>query len=191
MLEPLSRQQHFLSLLNPCHDRFTRYVRAMARNTEDARDVIGETLLIAFEHLDELRKQDSFLFYLIAIARREYLKMTRRRLLFIGYAPRHEDLLIDMNAAPDTYPDVAILYAAIARLPLRLREALVLFELSGLSLEEIRVLQGGSLSGVKSRVARSRKKLAAMLGERESTSDRSRIEQQDANSATSVQECES
>ena len=132
MLEPLSRQRHFLSLLNPCHDRFTRYVRAMARNTEDARDIIGETLLIAFEHLDELRKQDSFLFYLITIAKREYLKMTRRRLLFIGYAPRHEDLLIDMNAAPDTYPDVAILYAAIARLPLRLREALVLFELSGL-----------------------------------------------------------
>ena len=43
-------------------------------------------------------------------------------------------------------------------------KALTLFEISGLSLEEIREIQGGSLPGVKSRVQRGRKKLAEIMG---------------------------
>lgn len=192
MTDTAQRQAQFLALLEPCHSAFTRYVRAMTRNSDDARDVVGETLLRAFEHFHELRNPDAFLFYLISIARREYSKMTRRRLLFIGYAPRHEDLLVDHSAAPDAYPDVAILYRAIAKLPFRMREALVLFELSGLSLEEIRVLQGGSLSGVKSRVARGRQKLATLLGEREEQpAEEAAASTFETTNPAAVQECES
>lgn len=171
-----TRQDKFLTLLNPQYDAFVRYVRAMARNVEDARDIVGETLLIAYEHFDEIREVQSFLFYLITIAKRLHWKAAKRRTRQFPLERQYEDLLIDPGASPDLSPDVAALYDAIDRLPLRLREALVLFELTGLRLEEIRSIQGGTLSGVKSRVARARKKLARMLGAHiptEKTRDRS------------------
>ncbi|MBL0174959.1 MAG: RNA polymerase sigma factor [Ignavibacteria bacterium] len=158
-----ARQEHFLSLLDPHYDGFVRYVRAMTRNTEDARDIVGETMLVAFRQLDDIRNEESFFFYLIAIARRQHAKFQRRRWLLVAFGREHEELLRDTGTAPDAQPDIAILHEAIARLPLRMREAVVLFELSGLSLEEIRAIQGGSLSGVKARVARGRRKLAALL----------------------------
>lgn len=152
-----------MSLLNPHHDKLIRYVCAMTRNTEDARDIIGETILIAFEQMNDLRDPDSFPFYIFKIAQRLFYKLLWRRKLFIGYDHTHEDLQCDTSTAPDILPDVSILDHAIQKLPAKHREALVLFELSGFSLEEIRVIQGGSISGVKSRVARARQKLTKLL----------------------------
>ncbi len=155
-----------MSLLEVHHAAFVRYVRAMTKDTELARDVVGETLLAAYENFHTLRDPASFLFFLIAIARRQYWKMSRWGRLFTRMETKHEDLVIDGAAPPGISVDVDLLHAAIAKLPLKQREALVLFELSGLSLNEIHTLQGGSLSGVKSRVARARRKLEEMLGEK-------------------------
>lgn len=41
---------------------------------------------------------------------------------------------------------------------------MILFEIVGLSLNEIQTIQGGSLSGVKSRLVRGRKHLARIMG---------------------------
>lgn len=167
--EPLSKaqQEEFLALLDLHHDAFVRYVRAMTRDSEQARDIVAETLLIALERFHTLRESASFLFFLIAIARRLFWRSGRWGRLFLRLEDKHEDLAIDAAAAPDLQPDLRLLHECISRLPARQREALALFELAGLRLEEIRDLQGGSLSGVKSRIARARKRLAAQLNERE------------------------
>ena len=47
-----------------------------------------------------------------------------------------------------------------------MRETVVLFDVSDLSLEEIRRIQGGTLSGVKMRLKRGRERLARVLGVR-------------------------
>ena len=60
--------------------------------------------------------------------------------------------------------EVVLLYRALDELSASQREAVVLFEISGLSLEEVREIQGGSLSGVKSRISRGRQRLAELLG---------------------------
>jgi RNA polymerase sigma-70 factor (ECF subfamily) len=62
----------------------------------------------------------------------------------------------------------------LAKLPSRQREALVLFELSGFSLDEIRQLQGGTLSGVKSRMKRGREQLRRWLDPPEGTGQEGR-----------------
>jgi len=49
------------------------------------------------------------------------------------------------------------------KLPDKQREAIVLFELSGFSIEEIRELQGGTISGVKMRLKRGRNQLRLWL----------------------------
>ena len=159
-----AKQEAFLALIDPHYDGFVRYVRAMARDAEDARDIVNEALLVAFSQFEAVRKPESILFYLITIAKRINMKLYRRGLWHVRYDRRYEDIVHDSGAAPDSLPDVGILYAAIGKLPTRMREAVVLFEISGLSLEEIRVVQGGSLSGVKARVVRGRRKLAELLG---------------------------
>lgn len=167
--EPLStaQQEEFLSLLDLHHDAFVRYVRAMTRDNEQARDIVAETLLLALERFHTLREPASFLFFLIAIARRLFWRSGRWSRMFLRLEEKHEDLAIDAAAAPDLQPDLRLLHECIARLPARQREALALFELAGLRLEEIRELQGGSLSGVKSRIARARKRLASQLLEQD------------------------
>lgn len=154
-------------LLETHHAAFVRYVRAMTKDTEQARDIVAETLLIALERFETLREHSSFLFFLIAIARRQFWRMSKWSKLFPRMETKHEDLIIDTEAAPDMRPDLRLLHECIAKLPSKQRESLVLFEISGLSLNEIRELQGGSLSGVKSRIARARQRLVRLLGEQE------------------------
>jgi RNA polymerase sigma-70 factor, ECF subfamily len=59
--------------------------------------------------------------------------------------------------------DLDVLLASLDRLPLREREAIVLFEISGLSIKEIQAIQGGTISGVKSRMGRARRKLRRLV----------------------------
>ena len=66
---------------------------------------------------------------------------------------------------PDLSPDVDLLYDYLDRLPHKYREAFLLFEFSGFSLKEIQKLQGGSLSGVKSRLTRAREQLRLWLND--------------------------
>jgi RNA polymerase sigma-70 factor (ECF subfamily) len=51
----------------------------------------------------------------------------------------------------------------LARLPLKQREAVILSDVVGYSLQEIAAMQGDGLSAVKQRVARGREKLRQML----------------------------
>ncbi len=161
-------------LLETHHAAFVRYVRAMTKDTEQARDIVAETLLIALERFDTLRDPASFLFFLIAIARRHFWRLRKWSGVFLRMETKHEELVIDPAASQDLRPDIRLLHECIAQLPARQREALVLFEFSGLSLSEIQELQGGSLSGVKSRIARARQKLAGRMQERDDVEETDR-----------------
>ncbi|HEX5317267.1 MAG TPA: sigma factor-like helix-turn-helix DNA-binding protein, partial [Candidatus Kapabacteria bacterium] len=56
-------------------------------------------------------------------------------------------------------------------LPRRGREALVLFAISDLSIKEIQEIQGGTASGVKSRMSRARVKLKELLLDADSVAE--------------------
>ena len=152
-----------MEMYTPCHQAFTGYCRGLTGNREDARDLAGEAVLIVFENLDQLRKKDSFKAYLFGVARRLRLHQHRRGKFRGEYSEAVADMLPATDSTPEILHDVEILYGLLDKLPPRQREALVLFELSGFSLEEIRQLQGGTLSGVKSRMKRGREQLRRWL----------------------------
>lgn len=157
------KQQQFLNLYNPVQKQLSNYCRALTGNEADAHDLLQETVLRAYEKLDDLRNVDSFVFYISAIARNIYHK-SRRRLKFWIDIEKSGAELIQANITPaDVNFEVQILYKAMSTLPFNQREALVMFEIMGFSLEEIRQHQGGSLSGVKSRVKRARQRLTDIL----------------------------
>ncbi len=73
------------------------------------------------------------------------------------------ETLLDNGATAEHKLEIKELYEAMQELPEKQRETIVLFEISGLSLNEIMEIQGDSLSAVKSRLVRGREKLSQIL----------------------------
>jgi len=163
------KQEEFMALYRPCHEAFCRYCHGLTGNRDDAGDLVGDTVLVALENFAKLRKKESFKAWLFGIARRLMLHVYRKEKFRGKYKEEDAILLPDTEPPPDIHPDIKVLYTAFGQLPLKQREALTLFELSGFSLEEIRDVQGGSLSGVKTRLRRAREKLREILMDIESS----------------------
>ncbi len=64
------KQNQFIELYMPVNKNISNYCRAIANNTEDAKDLLSETLKIAYEQFDQLRDKKAFKYYLFGIASR-------------------------------------------------------------------------------------------------------------------------
>src|SRR4051812_40460671 len=66
------RSERFMRLLMPAYKRLEDFAFAMARDPEEARDLVAQTVLLALENFDRLRGDQAFLAYLFTIASREF-----------------------------------------------------------------------------------------------------------------------
>lgn len=160
------KKTEFMKLYSEVHAPLLRFARAMTKSREDARDLASETILIAYEKFHTIRSKQAFLSYLFSIATRIH-KRRRWRMRFYGeYDETKAEQIVAEIIPPDLSPDVEILYKALDKLPEKMKTTVIMFEISGLSLEEIREIQGGTLSGVKSRLVRGRTMLKEILTEK-------------------------
>jgi RNA polymerase sigma-70 factor, ECF subfamily len=169
-----TKQREFLALLMPVLPKLSRFCRAMCRDKHGidgnrTKDLVSETILKAYEHFDNIREPNAFLCYLFTIAARTNRHERIRSAKWQPISEREIEAFADSGNAPDANADVAHLYAALAKLPKKQREAIIMSEITGLKLEEVASIQSSSLSAVKSRVSRGRKKLAKLLGVNEVT----------------------
>ncbi len=155
-------EERFLALLEKAKPGLTRFCWAMTRDEQDAADLLSDTVMQAWQNFASLRDPKAFPKFCLTIARRAAASIWRRRSRQAA-SDQWTELLSDATP-PDVRSDIGRLQAALKQLPRKQREAVALFELSGFSLNEIQALQGGSLSGVKSRLRRGRAKLAEILG---------------------------
>ena len=162
------KQIYFLRLFEPLRESLSRFALAKTNNREDAKDLVSETVLRAYTNLEKLKDERCFLSYLFSIASNIYKRQSRRKKLFGIFESEKLELIKDNGNNPETKTDVIFLYKALKKLPDKICEAIILFEISGLSIEEIAEIQGGTISGVKSRLKRGREKLADLLGVKES-----------------------
>jgi len=163
---PAKRQEEFLELYQQSHARLTRYVQSVVYNKDDVKDIISETVLKVYERFELIEKRESFIYYLFKTASRLITLLHKKNNRFTEYD--EETLLIaatDIDTAKTL--EVKDLYKALSRLSLPVREAIVLFEIEGFSQEEICSIQGGTLSGVKSRISRGRETLKKLILESE------------------------
>jgi RNA polymerase sigma-70 factor (ECF subfamily) len=158
-----SKQNDFLKLYEPIHDQFERFCRARVYGDMEFRDLINETLLVAYEKFDTLKSHDAFLSFLFGISVRLLANNKRKRKEVA--VPSQEELNRhrDLNADTATKTEVYLLHKALAMLPEIQRECVILFEISGFSIKEIAVLQESSESAIKQRLKRGRDKLAEIL----------------------------
>ncbi len=178
------RDERFLALLLPAKLSLSRFISGLECDTDEARDVMSETIAIAYEQFGTLSSETAFLSWIMTIARRLVYRRERRE-RFRGFLKRstrffaddtdnahNDDPFADIpaeenaNSAPDSATDVQLLYDALETLPLKQREAIVLADVMGYALHEIAELQGDGLSAVKQRVVRGREKLRHSLTER-------------------------
>lgn len=139
------------------------YARALTKNKDDAEDLVSDAVVACYENFAELRNLSAFRGYMFKTIRSLYRMKHRRAWLFGMFDERKFDEMMSNEPAPDLPADIDILYKALDRLPNSQKEAVVLFEISGFSIKEILDIQGGTISGVKSRIQRGREKLKFLL----------------------------
>jgi RNA polymerase sigma-70 factor (ECF subfamily) len=128
------------------------YLRRLVDGEQDAWDLVQETWLKTVRALPGLRDPRAFPAFLYTTARRSAL--TRRR----GLDHQANDPPVDDPPAPDTndpvarFDNVEQVHRALGQLPLPQREALTLFFLQDLSIEEMSQVLGVPEGTVKSRL---------------------------------------
>ncbi|HPF90467.1 MAG: RNA polymerase sigma factor [Flavobacteriales bacterium] len=146
-----------------CHEPFARYCSALAYGKMDAQDLMQDVLLSAFQRFERIEKKDQLLHYLIRAARNRSVSVWRMGRRNTAISDQQAARLKERGASADLLVDVGILYAAMDALPDAQRDALVLFEVSGLSMAEIAEIQGINENAVKTRVSRARAAVRAQL----------------------------
>jgi RNA polymerase sigma-70 factor, ECF subfamily len=146
------------------------FVHRRIADPQRADDVIGEVLLRVHQHLGQLDEHDQLTAWVYRIARNAIIDDYRR-------AAREQARLVPIpDDAPDELPEVSdgeqpavlrelssCLRPLLTGLPAEQRRAVQLTDLDGLTQARAAELEGVSLSGMKSRVQRGRRRLAALL----------------------------
>jgi RNA polymerase sigma-70 factor (ECF subfamily) len=164
-VEPTESWQRLIDLLRPFHDRAAATARRLSRSAEDGDDLFQEAVIRAYEKFSTLRDESRFRpwFYsvLLSVHRNRSRRGFWRRFLSME---RKDGKSIDVAGEDgaiwdETRRGAERVSRALAGLPPEQREAVVLFELEGFSIEEIAAIQRVSVSAVKSRLSRGRERL--------------------------------
>ncbi len=155
----------FMRLLSPLHDSAAATARRLSRSATDGDDLFQEAVLRAFEKLPSLRDEEAFRPWFYALLLNVHRNRTRRgfwrRFLSLerDMAPEFDPPGEDGDALAQERRQAERASRVLAGLPAVQREAVVLFEIEGFSVEEIAAMQKVSVSAVKSRLARGRDRL--------------------------------
>jgi RNA polymerase sigma-70 factor, ECF subfamily len=155
-----SSQTAFWDSIEENRQPLFRFAFALTGSDDEAKDLVSETVLAAHAAYPKLRNVGGFRKLLYTIIRRIHRRKVWRGRLF---HPLEDGTHVEADSDSESSHDIDILLKALDLLPRLQREAVLLFEISELSLEEIRDIQGGSLSGVKSRVTRGRDSLRKLI----------------------------
>ncbi|MBI5401869.1 MAG: RNA polymerase sigma factor [Ignavibacteriae bacterium] len=159
----------FLELVKPHYSDALRYCRALCsgRHSGEAKDVLQQAFLRALENFGMLKEEAKFKSWFFKIITNCFYDVTRKNfwknLISLELYEAREDI-------PDVYTNAVhsdtrnLVSAALERLSDKERIAVLLFEIEGFSIEEITELQQErSISAVKSRLSRARKKLKDII----------------------------
>lgn len=157
------RRKHirFLRLYEPVHKRFERFCQVRCYGEMEAGDLINESLLIAYEKMDQLRSKEVFLSFLCGISVRVLANSHRKQrpLTGVSFLENHAQTEISSDLETEKH----FLYEALGLLSVEQREAVILFEITGFRIREIAEIQECSEDAVKQRLKRGRERLKEIL----------------------------
>jgi RNA polymerase sigma-70 factor (ECF subfamily) len=128
-------------------------------------------LLKALENFDKLNEKLKFRSWLFTIITREFYDSIRKdfwkKFLPVDNTPSLQDIPEIFNRVENN-ENKMILESALSKISAKERSALLLFEIGGFSMEEIKEIQSEkSISAIKSRLSRAREKLRKLIVDEE------------------------
>ena len=166
----------FNELVNRYSRKIYRLAKHITQNDEDAEDVLQETFLKAYEHLNGFQGQSKFYTWIVRIAVNEALMKLRKRksdrsVPLDEPLDTGEDTVVREIAVWDENPEqkysreelAQILDEAVQGLKPVFRTVFVLRDIEELSTEEAAEALGISVPAVKSRLLRARLQLREKL----------------------------
>lgn len=166
----------FAELVKHYEAKIFRLAQHITQNREDAEDVLQETFLKAYEHLDQFQGNSKFYTWIVRIGVNQALMKLRRRRTDKSVSldetiDTGEDTVVREVAAWDEDPEQRfsreelgeILESAIQSLAPTYRSVFLLRDVDDLSTEETADALGLSVPAVKSRLLRARLQLREKL----------------------------
>jgi RNA polymerase sigma-70 factor, ECF subfamily len=166
----------FGELVRRYEGKIFRLAQHVTQNREDAEDVLQETFMKSYEHLDQFQGNSKFYTWIVRIAVNQALMKLRRRKTDKSVSideniDTGEDTMVREIAAWDEDPEQrfsrdelgGILDTAVQSLEPPYRSVFVLRDIDELSTEETAEALGLSVPAVKSRLLRARLQLREKL----------------------------
>jgi len=133
--------------------------RSMTLDEAEAQDLVQTTLEIGLRRIDQLRDPAALRPWLLTIQAREAFRLTRRLRRLVRL-----DRTVHELAAPGTSDtDRIAVRRALGQLPARMRAAVVLHHMAGLSVAETAIALGTSENTVKSQLRVGLARLRGLL----------------------------
>jgi RNA polymerase sigma-70 factor, ECF subfamily len=167
----------FYSLVRPCEGAVYAVAVSILNNPEDAEEVVQEAVLKALSHLAEFRGEAKFSTWLIQITINEARLKLRKDRRHLYESVDEQRTSEDGEYFPKDFadwrevPSEALqrkelreaLKRAIASLPLKYREVLILRDVQQLRIEEVARILGITQGSVKTRLLRARLRMRDAL----------------------------
>jgi RNA polymerase sigma factor (sigma-70 family) len=163
----LSKQDKFLELYEPVSRKISNYCRFLTKDKAEAEDLLHDTILACFEKIDELKSDKAFPSFMFSTAFNIFSKQVRRNKFKGSYNDKTAGLICDMSADPQVQAEFSIILEKMKKLPKVQYEALIMYHISDLAMNDISKIQGVSLSAVKKRLKTGRENLLSMLNEKQ------------------------
>ena len=152
-----------MEAFQPLYAKLWKFILSISRNRDDAKDILSETFLIAYEKFDTLKNERAFLSFLFTIASRLRNASTNKRKKYYSEEVFDFDDFAGNFLSPEDETDIKLLYKTLDYLPDAQKEAIVLFEIFGFNRTEIANIQNSTVTNVKIRLYRGRKKLEQII----------------------------
>jgi len=160
----------FEDLAMPLLDSLHNFARWIARNPNEAEDLVQETYLKALRGFASFRQGTNFRAWIFQILRNTYWsscsKLDRRMTVVMDLEEEGPSLAVE-NETPETVlmkeSDFTLLQNAIDNLPVHYRETLLLCEVEEMSYREISQILSIPTGTVMSRLSRARKAVRQSL----------------------------
>ena len=150
--------------LLPMIPNLRAFAFSLCANRDRADDLVQETLLKAWTHMDSFQEGTNLLAWLFTILRNTYLSEMRKRRREVQDSDGKKAERLSVAPAQQGRVDVEDMRKALGLLPPDQREALVLVGAVGMSYEEAAEIARCAVGTIKSRVNRARVKLGSLLG---------------------------
>ncbi len=135
---------------------------SVTRNEEDAKDAVGNAVLLAWQNLSKLNNDDKFDAWMLTITYNEAKKLRSKSRMYVNLDDL-EDCFADTASDGDLGFFDTLSRAALDK---RTRKIITLYFFYGYSLDEISAMLGIPLSTVKSSYYRGLRKIADSEGKK-------------------------